>query len=97
MKLIINKNNTAIVEVDSHTIKLNPEYRLDKTTKYNKFVVRDGKAIVTAYAVPNKAQSVTLVHDGNSRNANKFSGITTKNLIVKDAYISKRGHTMKLS
>jgi 2-C-methyl-D-erythritol 4-phosphate cytidylyltransferase len=97
MKLIVNKNNTAYIEVDNRTIALQPEYRLDKNTKFNKYIVRDGKAISTAYAIPNKAQSVTLVHDGTSRNANKFAGITTKNLIVKDSYIAKRGHTMKLS
>jgi hypothetical protein len=97
MKLIINKNNTAIIEVNNHTINLNPEYRLDKNTKFNKYIVRTGKAILTAYAIPNKAQSVTLKASGESRNANKFEGMASKSLIVKDSYIAKRGHTMKLS
>ena len=97
LKIIVNKNNTAILQADNREITLQPEYRLDKNTKYNKYIVRDGKAIITAYAIPNKAQSVTLKSTGESRNANKFEGMTSKSLIVKDSYIAKRGHTMKLS
>jgi len=97
LKIIVNKNNTALLSIDNHEVNLQPEYRLDKNTKYNKYVIRSGKTILTVYAIPNKAQTTTLKQSGESRNANKYEGITTKNLIVKDSYIAKRGHTMKLS
>ena len=95
--LNINKNNTAALETGSHTIELSPEYRLDKNTKFNKYIVRTGKAILTAYAIPNKAQSVKLAIIGQSRNANKLESVQSKNLIVKTGYIAIKGHTMKLS
>ena len=97
LKIIVNKNNTALLSIDNHEVALQPEYRLDKNTRFNKYVIRSGKVILTMYAIPNKAQTTTLKPSGESRNANKYEGITTKNLIVKDSYIAKRGHTMKLS
>jgi hypothetical protein len=97
LKLIVNKNNTALLVNDKNEMPLNAEYRLDKNTKYNKYIVRSGKAILTVYAVPNKAQSFTLVKSSESRNAIIYDGVNSKNLIIKNAYVAKRGHTMKLS
>ena len=97
LKLIVNKNNTALLEVDNHEVALQPEYRLDKDTKFNKYIIRSNKAITTVYAIPNKAQTVTLRAIKESRNAKIYDGVTSKNLIIKNAYIAKRGHSMKLS
>jgi hypothetical protein len=97
IKLTVNKNNTAILNTGKHEIELSPEYRLDKDTKFNKYLVRDGKAIFKVYAVPNKQQTVILRQIGDSKNAHKFEAIKTDKLIVSDGYLAKTGHKIQLS
>ena len=95
--LNVNKNNTATLKTANAEIALNPEYRLNKETKFNKYSVRTSKAILTVYALPNKAQTAKLSVIGQSRNANKLESVQTDKLIVKTGYIAIKGHTMKLS
>jgi len=95
-KLTVRHGKAQITLGNGKTIKLSAISREGKNTKFDKFAVKDGKAICTVYVAPGKNCEAILREVGTSANAHKFAPIESKGLIVNSAYLAKQGKKIKV-
>jgi hypothetical protein len=95
MVTITVKNGKAtLIAKNGKAINLAEVKRNGKNTRFNKFAIKNGKAICTVYALPKFNGKVNLNEIGVSANAHKFDSIENKNIIVSRTYLAKQGKAM---
>jgi hypothetical protein len=94
MATLVIRGKNAVIAQGSKVTHLNFVERPDKNTKFNKFAVKNGKAIVTVYATPDKNYEVVLEELKDCENGHRFA-FESKGLIAK-VYLAKQGKTMKV-
>jgi hypothetical protein len=96
-KLTVKNGKAQITLGNGKAINIPAISREGIKAKFQKFAVKNGKAIVSVYAQPKANISVNLKEIGTSNNAHKFAGIESAKLIVGKAYIAKQGKAIKVS
>lgn len=95
-KLTVKNGKAQITLGNGKDIRLSAISREGKNTRFDKYAVKDGRAICNVYATPGKNYEVILREIGTSAHAHKFANVESKGLIVSKTYLAKQGKTIKV-